>query len=319
MALSIVVGLAIACAVIERALEIHDASRLTANETFVTIRDKKVRYRKTGAGRPGPTVVLVSGMMALLEQWDAVQTELGESPVISYDRGGMGFSDPSDAHDATAEAEELDALLRATGVPPPYVLVTYSGSAYLARVYAAKHADLVKGFVFIDPWAKRVVDPQGRTLLRAQGHMLFTMSWQSLLGYQRLKMVGGQYVHQRSPMSPVVERDKYARVSFHQWFATLQEVEAFERSREEANATPAIEDLPLGVLSSMQPEDGAEQRDLLAAHREFAAESKRGLLRRLMGVSHSVLLETAEGNAAAVALIREITASARELGVGRSP
>src|SRR5258708_9229296 len=147
-------GLCVASALIEHWLEMRDRARLTANETFYSVHGAKLRYRLTGTGRPGPTVVLLCGLVGSLEQWDHVQAELSaSSPVISYDRAGLGFSDAYDAYDATAQAEELDQLLHAPGISPPFVLVSYSSTAALARVFTGLHRDRVLGLVFLDPTA----------------------------------------------------------------------------------------------------------------------------------------------------------------------
>lgn len=88
----------------------RDAARLTANATFYTEGDRRVRYYLTspqgrnGADASGPTVVLLNGMMASFEQWSTVQGALGATtPVLSYDRSGNGFSDLAHAHGAEAD------------------------------------------------------------------------------------------------------------------------------------------------------------------------------------------------------------------------
>jgi pimeloyl-ACP methyl ester carboxylesterase len=47
-------------------------------------------------------------------------------------------------------ADELHDLLQAAGVPAPYVLAGHSSGGYIARVFAARHPELVAGVVLVD-------------------------------------------------------------------------------------------------------------------------------------------------------------------------
>src|SRR5271163_4829867 len=150
--LLLVLGLCAASAMTEHILELRDAARLTASDTFYAAHGRRIRYHLTGPSAPGPTLVLLNGIMASLEQWNGVQSALSAvAPVLSYDRGGAGFSDPADAHDANADADELDQLLHSPEIVGPFVLVSYSSSSMMATVFAARHPDIVKGIVFVDP------------------------------------------------------------------------------------------------------------------------------------------------------------------------
>jgi len=69
-----------------------------------------------------------------------------------YDRIGTGSSDRPTADRRTIDdvSADLEALLKATDVAPPYVLVGQSGGGNLAIWYAAHHIDDVAGLVLID-------------------------------------------------------------------------------------------------------------------------------------------------------------------------
>jgi len=70
---------------------------------------------------------------------------------VLYDRGGTGWSDPVDLpRSAAAVATELHDLLRAAGVPGPYLLAAHSlGGAY-ARRFAQLFPGDVAGFLYLD-------------------------------------------------------------------------------------------------------------------------------------------------------------------------
>src|SRR5690606_28471284 len=71
--------------------------------------------------------------------------------VVTYDRAGLGWSDPAPGpRTAEAMVADLRALLRAAGVPAPYVLVGQSFAGLLVRLYAYLHPSEVAGLVLVD-------------------------------------------------------------------------------------------------------------------------------------------------------------------------
>ncbi len=72
--------------------------------------------------------------------------------VCSYDRAGLGFSDPGPMpRDASAITSDLHALLHAAHIPGPYVLVAHSAGELYAQVYAGRYRSEVAGMVLVDP------------------------------------------------------------------------------------------------------------------------------------------------------------------------
>lgn len=252
-----------ACATIEHVLEARDARLMTAHDTFFSVHGKRVRYRLMGQDHQGPTVVLMSGLWAALEQWDDVQQQLSESvPVLSYDRGGMGFSDPSDAHDALGEADELLELLKAPGVSRTVVLVGYSSSVFTARVFAARHPDLVAAMVLVAPSPrqrhKHSPPYSAVTYTRDLRRMLVVGELKSLFGVMRLKH---QIETRHAPTTSLLDAKTWAILeSSHHWFASLLESTALDLSSQEAEASGGYHDMPLGLLvTSSGPVDLAER------------------------------------------------------------
>jgi hypothetical protein len=98
-------------------------------------------------GHGAPAVILDSGLGDSYMAWQRVQPKIAKFiQVCSYDRGGMGYSDPS-SHPRTSRAfaEELHQLLRSAGVPSPYILVGHSMAGFNVRIYAALYASEVAG------------------------------------------------------------------------------------------------------------------------------------------------------------------------------
>jgi hypothetical protein len=103
-------------------------------------------------GEGSPTVILEAGDGSGTEEWSLVQPDLADvTTTCAYDRGGIGQSDPvtgcRQLGDLTADLEQL---LEAAGVPPPYVLVAGSGGGFIASGFAQDHADDIAGMVFVD-------------------------------------------------------------------------------------------------------------------------------------------------------------------------
>jgi len=104
-----------------------------------------------GSGKP--TLILESGLGGYAFDWWKVQGEIAKSSrVCAYDRAGMGMS-PSGPfpRDTNAQVSDLEALLKAAKVRPPYVLVGHSMGAYTVRLFASRHRRDVAGIVFVDP------------------------------------------------------------------------------------------------------------------------------------------------------------------------
>lgn len=70
---------------------------------------------------------------------------------LSYDRAGLGWSDPAPApRTFTRMADDLDALLAAAGEAPPFVLAGGSFGGLLALGYCRRFPHQVAGAVILD-------------------------------------------------------------------------------------------------------------------------------------------------------------------------
>src|SRR5947209_3365191 len=87
-------------------------------------------------GHAGPVIVFEPGLGGDRRSWEKVARPLAAcARVLLYDRLGIGHSGPRHGTDpllASIVADELKALLHATDLPPPYVLVGHSlGGFYM--------------------------------------------------------------------------------------------------------------------------------------------------------------------------------------------
>src|SRR5215211_3657857 len=107
----------------------------------------------TGVNQDGSsTVILETGLGSTSSTWARVQPEVAKATrVCSYDRAGMGWSDPGlPPRDAKHIAQELHTLLHNSGIAGPYVLVGWSYGGLYVREFAGQYGDEVSGLVLLD-------------------------------------------------------------------------------------------------------------------------------------------------------------------------
>ncbi|MFJ7908916.1 alpha/beta fold hydrolase [Kitasatospora sp. NPDC096204] len=117
---------------------------------FQEIDGRRLYVHRQGSG--GPAVVFLPGASAIGLDYFGVQQGVSRfTTAVVYDRGGTGHSDEVPLPRTAAEvAAELRELLRAEGVPGPYVLVAHSlGGAY-AHGFAQRYPQDVAGLVWLD-------------------------------------------------------------------------------------------------------------------------------------------------------------------------
>jgi len=103
-------------------------------------------------GQGSPTVMLEAGSGDSSLIWAKVQPKIAEfTRVCSYDRAGLGWSDPSPyPRTANTMVEELHTLMLTAKIDGPYVFVGHSLGGMLVRMYAHKYPDDISGMVLVD-------------------------------------------------------------------------------------------------------------------------------------------------------------------------
>ncbi|MDF1512349.1 MAG: hypothetical protein P1S60_00925 [Anaerolineae bacterium] len=105
-------------------------------------------------GEGSPTVVLISGVGKDHTIWSVtignITASLGVR-ICTYDRPGLGQSDPLPAKARTDQAmsDELYALLTNADIPGPYILAGEFYGHSIARIFADQHPDDVVGMIFV--------------------------------------------------------------------------------------------------------------------------------------------------------------------------
>ncbi len=101
-----------------------------------------------------PTVIFEAGLSQFTANSSFSLAQDAIAPfarVCSYDRAGMGWSDPApQGWTQAGMTADLHALLAAAGEPKPYVIVAHSLGGLLARTYARTYRDNVAGLILLD-------------------------------------------------------------------------------------------------------------------------------------------------------------------------
>lgn len=118
----------------------------------------KLNIADGGSGTP--LVVFVSGMGEDLSTWHSVQPDVSQfARTLSYDRAGLGKSDPSSNGKSLEQmTSELHALLGAAKIPPPYILVGHSLGGAIIEFFAFTYPHETAGLVLVDPEDGRLLD-----------------------------------------------------------------------------------------------------------------------------------------------------------------
>lgn len=127
---------------------LYSATLPAAPGKLVDVGGRKLHLHCSGSG--APTVILIAGGSAFSIDWSLVQPAVAATTrVCSYDRAGLGWSDPGPADETVEQTVgDLHALLGAAGEKPPYVLVGASIGGIFIRAYQHQFRDEVSGLVF---------------------------------------------------------------------------------------------------------------------------------------------------------------------------
>ena len=117
---------------------------------FVDIGGYRLHLWCTGTG--APAVILDTGLGGSSAGWGFVQPDVARfTRVCSYDRAGMGYSEPGPSpRTARRIATELAELLARSGIAGPVVLVGASIAGFNVRVFASDHPERAAGLVLVD-------------------------------------------------------------------------------------------------------------------------------------------------------------------------
>jgi pimeloyl-ACP methyl ester carboxylesterase len=287
-------------------------------------RRRRLNVLLTGKGPV--TVILAAGGGGSTINWGYVQAALSRDyRVLSYDRAGLGFSDPGPAPRTTARSvDDLRAALAALGLEPPYVIAGHSMGSFDARLFAFRNPDEVIGMVLVDPRGDRLreqLEAAAPSLAGQWAKEVRQLRRNAAAAARRPAPGSPEYAALVPPDDPMLTpavnaafRDRALRPSY--WRTGVSEGRCLDGvSAAELEAAKRPLDIPLIVLTAGRPPFGGATPQETAAlakmwresHEELARLSKRGERRDVPGAGHMIPGERPDVVEAA---IREVIAAA---------
>ncbi len=275
-------------------------------------------------GKGPVTVVFDAGLSDWSDAWVLVQPQIAQrTRACSYDRAGMGYSDPATRPATTGNiVDDLHKLLKTAGIQGPLVLVGHSLGGVNMKLYAVTYPRQVAGLVLVDPSNERM-EVRIRDKFRAK----FGDEAASKLPYDeyKIKAVLAKFQHcaatsrihdldpdsalYKSCTDPAVARmgpeiaaaRKAVQVTYAYQGAQLSEISNFifhVDARRDAEFVrvfhpTSLGDMPVVVLSAgylnpAHPDYAKEQFVRLSLHEEMAATSTQGVHRVVPDTKHNI-------------------------------
>jgi pimeloyl-ACP methyl ester carboxylesterase len=288
--------------------EREEADRYPPPGLLVDIVGRRLHVMCSGSGAPA-VLIEASGLGTALQS-AAVQHELAATQrVCSYDRAGLGWSDPS-PYPATAKAMEMDLeqLLARLHLPAPLILVASSAGGLPLELYAREHPDRVAGLVWVDALSADALErvPEIHRLQRS-ACLARAAAW---LGAIRLL----DPLHLNSADAALAARNVALTYRRRTLDAVCSLTRSFDESAEQIHHAPDLKSsIPAIVLVHGEPRDidpFASAADLAqlepkwsAAQAQFAAHFTGS---KLQVVEHSGHLIVGERPGAVVSAVRDL-------------
>ncbi|PSN20626.1 alpha/beta hydrolase [filamentous cyanobacterium CCP5] len=289
-----------------------DEQRFSAPGERVTVGEHRLHLHHTGTEHTGPTVILEAGLGGFSAQWGWIQPAVAEfAPVVSYDRAGLGWSDPSDQPtDAAHVADDLHRALKAANIPGPYVLVGHSLGGLHVRMFADRYPDDVAGVVLVDTiedvWEYA---PDG-TISEVQTFQRLMQAVPFLARFGVLRVVNPY-------SSQLADLPEAQRQSAKAFYTSVDHLQALRRelpqqmpnssSILQVKQTEDLGDTPLVVLSRTEPQDPLTQAHH-HSHAALAELSSQGQHRLVSGADHFSLMTNPDHAQQVTQAIREVMA-----------
>jgi pimeloyl-ACP methyl ester carboxylesterase len=130
---------------------------------LVDVSGYKLHYMLKGERKEGqPLVVLEAGIGQNVLDWQKVQPEIAEfAQVLAYDRAGYGWSEAGAKQRSPQQlVEDLQRLLEALKLEPPYLLVGHRFGGMFVRLFAETYPNEVAGLVLVESSHPDVVNKE---------------------------------------------------------------------------------------------------------------------------------------------------------------
>jgi pimeloyl-ACP methyl ester carboxylesterase len=201
------------------------------------------------SGTGGPAVVVVPGAGLIGLDYLNIHNLASEfTTSLLYDRAGTGWSDPIELPRTAAEVtDELQRLLRAAGVPAPYLLVGHSLGGFYVRRYAQRFPGEVAGLLLLDPGHEDYYAhmPKKTLFTRLRNGVALLHLFMHFKQFYR-----GQFGRMFAEWPDSI-RDLLIEYHLGSWRKSLQERKNEDKLFDEVRHGGDLPDVPLIVLTAM--------------------------------------------------------------------
>jgi pimeloyl-ACP methyl ester carboxylesterase len=267
-----------------------------------------------GPRGPGPTVLFEAGAFGFSADWGVVQDKVAARGLhaCSYDRAGLGLSDPGPApRDGLAIVSDLERLLAAAREDGPFILVGHSMAGLYLPLYASRNPGKVAGLVLVDattPEASARPEVRGFVTQFVRASQL--ASFGASLGLYR--PLAGTWFGDKIGLTPAASAEKRrAFASARHNRAAAAEVEQWLRTADEARgAGPLDPAWPVAVVTAARSHRRVSYQSLQV---EPALRSSHGYAEAVVGAGHATLLGVrfADHVVKAIVLVRDAAVTRR--------
>ena len=213
-------------------------------------------------GQGTPTVVMDAGGAAPSITWGLVPSEIAKfTRVCTYDRAGLGWSDPNPSISRTSQqsVDELHLLLTKAEINPPYILVGHSLGGVNMRLYASQYPEDVVGLVLVDSSHENQMTSEMRRRIKVQSWLYQVLKVFSkvgvvrLIGEMNLLPILEDIKREIQKYPPAVQTlfDTYKSFCYRPdyWATASSELANINKSFEKIQSVTSLGSLPLIVLS----------------------------------------------------------------------
>lgn len=231
--------------------EAADAKAYPPPGQLVDVGGYRLHINCTGTG--SPTVIIDAGLGDWSTTWGGyVQPEVAKTTrVCTYDRAGMGWSEPGPLpRDAAQFAKELHTLLQNAHIPGPYVMVGHSLGGLEVRVFVHDYISEVAGVVLVESMNPKQItrsptEADSQSESRSQPFSLQAALARFGIARLLVKLPG---IAPSLPPNEEAYYPLYVRPPYFQ--ATDNESQGLPASGAQAAAVKTFGDLPLIVLTA---------------------------------------------------------------------
>jgi pimeloyl-ACP methyl ester carboxylesterase len=237
----------------------------------------------------GPAVLFEAGAFGLSADWGAVQDRVVAQGMraCSYDRAGMGLSDPGPApRDGLAIVSDLEKLLAAVHEDGPFILVGHSMAGLRIQLFAGRNPAKVAGLVYVDATTPEMTDtPSGQNFVKQFARAARLASFGASLGlYGPLASTGLGDKYGLPPAASAEKRRAFADPAHNRTAAA--EVDQWQAAADQAKASgPLNPAWPVAVITAGRRPPAARSMQTAPAR-----QSRAGYVENVEAASHTTLL-----------------------------